>query len=442
MSSRLKDMALEDLYNRPKVTKQTLEAIQIKEDFSQIQPNYCNAACLLPCNNRDEVRVQGFKADVIILQSHQAIPDRWKESWKIEKTNQGIINHLAKKHFSSGTRHRVVNVLKCKVDKSNLKGKSALTQTQVLRCSPYALHEIKQSGAKVVISTTTEATKALGLTSKSNYNNRGEIHISPILGIPVVITLHPKVTTMIRQNASGQMWGPDYFGVIDRDFSKAANLLSGSLRLKKLETAVAMAKKDIVVCKTLAEVKRWCKHISDLPPNTVISWDLETSSLDPWAKGAKILTTQYGFRDPTTKRVKAIVVPLWHRDNQFFNPDEAWKYNIDIIRHGPMKVGHNIKFDIKYTAVTTGVRAGNVSFDTQLLLHDLNSGVLGNYGLKRAVWDFLTDSGFGGYEDLLDLEIQRLEEERLEEVKRLEKEARLWERQRKKAEEKELGSLG
>lgn len=437
MSSRLKDMALEDLYNRPKITKQTLEAIQIKEDFSSIQPKYCDAACLLPCNNRETVKVQNFKADVVILQSHSAIPDRWKESWKIEKTNQGIIRHLANKHFSSGIRHRVVNTLKCDVDKSNLKGKAALTQTQVLRCSPYALHEIKHSGARVVISTTTEATKALGLSDKSNYNNRGEIHISPTLGIPVVITLHPKVTTMIRQTARGQMWGPDYFGVIDRDFAKAADLLSGKLRLKNLETAVAMAKKDIVVCKTLREVKKWCNHIANLPANTVISWDLETSSLDPWAEGAKILTTQYGFRDPDTGRVKAIVVPLWHVSNKFFNPTEAWEYNIGIIERGPMKVGHNIKFDIKYTAVTQGVRAGNVAFDTQLLLHDINSGVLGNYGLKRAVWDFLTESGLGGYEDLLDAEMQRIEEDRLEKEKAAKKEELLAKRRQKLLEKKQ-----
>ena len=65
------------------------------------------------------------------------------------------------------------------------------------------------------------------------------------------------------------------------------------------------------------------------------------------------------------------------------------------------KVGHNITFDICFLAATTGVRLKGTILDTLLALHSLDSGIKGCYGLKPAVWDYLPDSGLGGYEDLL-----------------------------------------
>lgn len=399
-------MALDDLYARPKITKTVLDTIIAKESFDRINERYCEAACLLPCNNMDSVYTDHRPADVVILQSYASPPDKWKSSERIERTNQGIAAYLAQTKFPRGVKYRILNTLKCAVDDKNLKGKKELTQTQIMRCAPYALEEIRKSKAKVVISTTTPATKALGLAKYSNYTNRGEVHISPVLGIPVVITLHPKVTTMIRQNASGQMWGPDYYGVIERDFEKAGRLATGDLVIPDLDKAIAEYSKRIIVTKTLADVKKWTNFLLSLPPSAVVSWDLETSSLDPWAPGAKILTSQFGFRDKDGQ-ITAIVVPLWHVANKYYNPDIAWRYHKPLIEGGPKKVGHNIKFDIKYAAVTTGVRATNVEFDTQLLMHDINSGILRNYGLKRGVWDWIPETGLGGYEDLLEYDKER-----------------------------------
>lgn len=398
--ARLKDMTLDDLYNRPKITKTVLDNIIAKEDFAKINPRYCEAACLLKCNNRESVYTDHRPVDIIILQSHDAPPDKWKSSERLERNYGEIIAFLAKKHFPDASWRRV-NVLKCAVDESNLEGKKELTQTKITRCSPYALEEIRKSGAKVIISLTTPATKAVGLEKYSNYSNRGEIHISPTLDIPVVVTLHPKVTTMIRQNASGQMWGPDYFGALERDFAKAGRLVRGELTLKDLNESIKEVAEQITVCRDIDEVRHWVNHIMSLPSGTVISWDLETRSLCPWHPQAKILTTQFGYRRPDGK-IHAVVIPLWHRANKFYNPDIAWKILEPLLTRGPKKVGHNIKFDIKYTAVTTGVRATNIAFDTMLLLHDINSGLLRNFGLKRAVWDWIPESGLGGYEDLLE----------------------------------------
>jgi hypothetical protein len=36
-----------------------------------------------------------------------------------------------------------------------------------------------------------------------------------------------------------------------------------------------------------------------------------------------------------------------------------------------------------------------------LILHNINSGLNKNYGLKRAVWDWIPHTGLGGYEDKL-----------------------------------------
>lgn len=84
------------------------------------------------------------------------------------------------------------------------------------------------------------------------------------------------------------------------------------------------------------------------------------------------------------------------------DPDVIWDYVVDILMRPNPKVGHNVKFDIVFTEVTTGIRPVNVCFDTLLCAHSINSGIQQNYSLKTVIWDWTPETGLGGYEDLLD----------------------------------------
>ena len=284
-------------------------------------------------------------------------------------------------------------------------------------CAPYLYEQIRQARPRVIVSTSSVATKVLGL-KKSNYNNRGEFHLTDIPGldyqVPVVMTLHASVLVMIRQNASGKMYGPDFFSVIRRDFQKACDLANQKYAAGDVRLAIQQlkARGAIQYCKNMDDVKKYYNEIMALPENAVFSWDTETTSLDPWSADARLLCSQFGWRRPDGSLI-GVSFPLWHKDNPM-DPNVIWDYVVDILMRPNPKVGHNVKFDIVFTEVTTGIRPVNVCFDTLLCAHSINSGNQGNYSLKAAIWDWTPELGLGGYEDLLD---ESLTEEQIATIK-------------------------
>lgn len=427
--SILDKLSLDDLYKR-KITKSVLDRIIVKEDFSKISNNYCTAVCTMKCKSPQSVNLLSTPVDIVILQDYAAIGDKWKSAERVEKSYKSIIDYMMTQALGLNKKkltYRVVNLLKCSADTEKTKTGKKISQKTILKCSPYTLKEIIDSKPKIIISTTTDCTKALGLLDKSNTKNFGEAQVSPLTDIPTILTVHPRVTTMIRQNATGALWGYDFYDVILQCFKNAVDIASGDLVLKDKKTAIAEAAERVIIPTNIDEIKYWCKFLSAASTDTVISWDLETSTLDPWDANARILTCQFGFRDKKTGGVIAIVFVLWHKDNDKYSPNDAWSYiwpligdlastpsefvkyasppfQGDWVTTSPKKIGHNGKFDIQYTAVTTGVRATNYTLDTMLIEHDINSGIQGTYGLKMAVWLYLMQTGLGGYEDELGLD--------------------------------------
>lgn len=397
MASKTSDLPLNELYEK-KITKSVEVAIQSKEDFSQISPSYCERVCKLKCKRPEKVSLLKGKVDILIIQDH-AMPrgrfDRTEDA--SELIQRRIIDFICEKAGFGGLTYRTVNLLKCFPDTVDTpKGKSP-TIAILQKCKPYLMEEIRASEPKVIISLSTAVTKTLGYTKFSNTNNRGEI-----VGGNVVITLHPRVLTMIRQNASGKMWGSDYFGVILRDFKKAARIARGELKIIPLEEALELQRANIKVCASLEEVATMVEQINSLPENQLISFDTETTGLDPMDKDARILCAQFGWRDVTIDKIVSVVVPLWHRDNTAYDPDVAWKMLVPLLLSPHiLKVTQNGKFDYLYVYHTTGVRMQGWELDVMLMNHALSSGEQGCYGLKSAIWDFAPELGIGGYENLL-----------------------------------------
>jgi hypothetical protein len=402
------ELTIQELYNKPKITASIEEAIRQKEDFSQVQYEYCSKVCKLKCKSFENVQLEHGRVDVLIIQDHSALPDKWKEASKLERTYKEIIHGFCRTNLR-GLTYRVTNALKCQIQKEDMvKGKPPTVVTQS-KCHPYVRKEIELAQPKVIISLGNNATKALGITHKSNYTNRGEI-----INGNVVLTLHPKVTTMIRQNSSGKMWGSDYYDVINRDFEKAGRIARGELVIPSLQEGLERQKENIFIARSIEDVKAFVKELQNLPTSKLISFDIETTGLDRYAPDAKIIVIQLGYRIDE-KRKKAFVIPLWHRENTFYNPDEAWIYIVPILESEQPKVGHNGKYDILYIYETKGVRVKNVITDTMLAMHNLSSGIQGCYSLKTAVWDYLPELGIGGYEDLLP-KLTRVKEETEDDV--------------------------
>lgn len=398
MASPISKLPLNELYER-KITPSVEVAIHKLENFSKISPDYCKAVCKLKCKSpKGVVLLDDRQLDILIIQDHSSPKGKYDRSDNGQEVIQkNIIEFLCQKAGFQGLNYRVTNLLKCTPKELDFpKGKSP-SVTVLSKCRPYLLAEIERTKPKVIISLSTAVTKALGFKKHSNTGNRGEI-----VNGNVLITLHPRVLCMIRQNASGKLWGNDYFNIIKRDFEKAAAIVRGTLIIKPLAEGVEAQRKNIAVARSLKDVALIASTISSLSEGTIISVDTETNSLDGLSDGAKLLTIQFGWRDPETKKYVAAVVPLWHRANKAYDAGEAWKMLIPILVSPEIpKVLHNMKFDILFIYHTTGVRLEGVEFDTMLLLHSLDSGIQGCYGLKSAIWDWCADLNLGGYEELL-----------------------------------------
>ena len=406
---KVSDLPLNALYQRPKITPSVEAAILVKEDFSALVPEYCEKVCRLKCKAPPKNLLSCNNVDVLIIQDHEKQDGKFdRKVGQAERTQQNIIELIAKKAGMQGLTYRITNLLKCPPSPEDFIHGKPPSITTLLKCRPYLYTEIELSKPKVIISLSTAVTKALGLKKYSNTGNRGEI-IQSRFG-QVVLTLHPRVLIQIRQNSTGTMWGADYFKVIQRDFEKAAGIARGKTKPSLLETVDFYRKNRIKVANTIDDVREYVSEIASLPESRLLSFDTETTGLDPMDLNAKLLCIQFGWRDFHTNEIISRVIPLWHRCNTYLDPEAAWRLVSPVLTGGRGKVGHNGKFDILYIYHTTGIRVKNYMFDTMLLLHSLDSGIQGCYGLKTAIRDHLPYMGLSGYEDLLPALTKRKEE--------------------------------
>ncbi len=406
----IKNMTLDELYSKArevgKATPSVFARIASMEDFSKIVPRYCETICRLPCEKSFNDQLLDLQeADVVILFPEKSRDGQYKPGYAEDKVYQAITAHLMNQADPSLT-YKIVYTLRCRPGKTTKK----ITASVAKPCFKYAEQEILSAKPKVIIATSTECIKALGMKRESVKKNLSEI--LEWNGIPLVVTLNPRVTTMIRQNSSGAFWGDDFLELIRRDFNKAVGIAKGVISRMPAKASVLRLKSEtrLVLCHTIAQVEDVCNRLVVLPAHKIISWDTETTGLDPWAPDARFLCHQFGVRGDDGLSY-AFTIPLWHRDNAFYDPDEAWTHVRRVLEADVTKVGHNGKFDLKYTQVTTGVVVKGYVFDTMYASHSICSGLQGTYGLKKAVWDWIPESGLGGYEDLMFEQLPEEEEE-------------------------------
>lgn len=404
--AKLSSLPLEELYARPKKTRAVELAIIDQSDFKSVNTKYCEEICKLKCKAPNQVSLLSSVVDVLIIQDHRNPPGRFDRTvGQQDQIINQVVAFVCTQAGMQGLTYRLVSLLKCAATEQDFPSGKPPTQTTMQKCFPYLHEEILRSKPKVIISLGTATTKALGLPKHSNTGNRGEVAFSPYGR--VIMTLHPRIMTYIRQNARGAagMWGPDYLNVIKRDFEKAAKIARGEWDPKPetLRETIQKIKEEgrIRIARSLSDVREILDDINALDPKAVISFDTETNTLDPLDPNLRILTIQFGWRDPSTGVVKAGVIPLWHRENRAYDPEEAWQILEPLLKSERVKVGHNAKFDILIIYFAKGFQVVNVVFDTMMVLHSIESGTQGCYSLKQAVTDHLYEDGYSGYEDLL-----------------------------------------
>ena len=403
-------MTLEQLYETGLTTPSIEKLVLAKEDFSKPCASYCSSFCKLSCNSRDlesvdfrtPARELRSGVDVLfVLPSHRPNEKtkygKSKMGWSEDNLHLKVLQHLVDKHLSEfKVSHRFL--LKCRPSQSE-----KITSTALKRCSPYLTSEITRLKPKVIVCLGKESAQGLSLKNPT----RGFFKDLEVGGavIPTLITIHPRITTMIRQNSSGSFWGTDYLEILERDLKKVSMLLKGEVALRDIDTVIdEFCRERLFITTSIAEVVQLKHEILSLPPRSILAWDSETTSLDPWAPHARTLMYQFTYKRPSDGKVISVVVPLWHRANTLYDANEAFIHLEEILLdENTQKIGHNLSFDILFSKVVHGLHPKSVAFDTMLLIHSLNSGIQGFYDLKVSTNDLLFKLQLGGYEDKLDL---------------------------------------
>ena len=385
MAQQLNKLTLEELYGTGKATPGVMKYIRSMEDFSHVSPRYCSLCPAemkgaKPTINPIWKKVTGEEERPVAV----LLPHRYQD-----EIRGGYVARTGKER-----EQRIIRILGDFIKPPTMYLPAYIcTQSGynvkmgvVKHCSMYIKEHFKAVKPQAILACGPNAVAALGLKGSRGDTLEWE-------GTPVVVTYDPRIVFMLRQNSSGDTWGPDYLAVLKRDTDKINKLCRG-IRPPSLTDAVEVAKGKVNVVTTLKGVERM---VGKLSTQKVISCDIETTGLDPWAENAKVLTVQFGTEDGES----AWVVTLWHKDWKKYDSDEAWNLIAPLLVDPEiLKVGHNIKFDTLYLWVVKRLKMGPVE-DTMIYLHSLNSGVQGEYGLKSAVQDYLWETGLGGYEDLL-----------------------------------------
>jgi hypothetical protein len=188
---------------------------------------------------------------------------------------------MLRKALPEGATFTVLELAKCPKKPYFVNGKpKKVTMTNLKACSNYLFAELEHIKPSVIISTSTNITKVLGIKGKANYDNRGEFYLTNLpnlqVQVPTILTLHVEVLNMIRQNASGKMYGPDFYSVILNDFIKAGKILTGALRIQDLRERIERVRRfNTIVPINIEEVERWVDTLMAIPNEHVISWDLK-----------------------------------------------------------------------------------------------------------------------------------------------------------------------
>lgn len=149
--------------------------------------------------------------------------------------------------------------------------------------------------------------------------------------------------------------------------------------------------------RSLETIPEVLSELNRLNKSEWISFDLETTGLDPFTNESKIVCISLTDRDHY-----GVVIPLYHKETPFTTPELGTIVKaLRVMLENPKtkKIAHNGKFDIKWLESWLGIKVANFCFDTMLAHYIAVSEEPGTQDLKGLAWEY-TD--MGGYDNALD----------------------------------------
>lgn len=255
----------------------------------------------------------------------------------------------------------VTNVIKCRPPENDTPSRADIKMC----VSAYMGEEFGMVNPEFILLLGNSALQ--GVTGKSGITkHRGQVYEAH--GSKIFATFHP--AAVLRN--------PRYRSLIEADFQRFARLVRGE-RSPTPETR-------ITIVRTKSQLKDLCFHIMQAEE---LSYDIETFVAHPQGNNLQeyrgVLSTIVSIAF-TWEEGASWVVPLWHAETPWKDPDRVQRIIGAAIRQSPAKmVAHNGKFDARWMGVKSmPVRQ---SFDTMLALHMLDENR--PKGLKPASQVFL-----------------------------------------------------
>lgn len=239
----------------------------------------------------------------------------------------------------------MTNVVRCRPENN------VVTKKAINKCKTFALQDIKELDPVIVL-----------LLGNSPLNGiLGESGISQWNGVIVE-----------KDNRKYlPLYHPAY---ILRNPSATDEWLEAMLKVVG-EEVTPSHKYERIFPKTIRDLRRMSEYLFD---QEIVSFDLETSSLDPFIKDAYLLSISFAGKD------KSYSFPINHPESWWTEEEKKLVDDviIDIIMYCSGKlIGHNVKFDQMHILARYDVRF-HAAGDTMLLSHliDSRSRI---HGLKR-----------------------------------------------------------
>lgn len=241
------------------------------------------------------------------------------------------------------------------------------TAAEIKDCKPLILKDIKNLNPRGILLLGAVAFKTiLGVTGINS--NRGRLF--DLDGIPVIPTFHPEQVLRDTQFL-------EYFA---RDIEQ----MYKELYCEK----EAVQPADYFFLKDLSSLKDLLSVAADAEE---MSFDLETSRLNPHMEDAQIVCVSFSFVER-----QSFIVPLHHCSPWFKGRMMGYAKEVvaALMESNIPKIAHNGKFDMTWLKVTEGITTNNFAGDTMLMQYLLTEQA-GTHGLDWLAWRY-TD--MGGYD--------------------------------------------
>jgi DNA polymerase-1 len=208
---------------------------------------------------------------------------------------------------------------------------------------------------------------------------------------------NPNIKVMPLIHPAAVLYEPKNLRVFLSSMAKIPAALNGDLSMTKKNGRYFIVK----------TIENWRQLKEVILKQPILSFDLETTSLNPFEDGAMVKCVGFSFKFGT-----GVCIPLGIGCGWTFDEYEEIHNGIEEIMVNPdiKKIAQNAKFDMMWLRIIMGIETKGLWRDVGVTEYTINTKEWPN--LKDMAWDYTED--MGGYETILgDTPVQDAEGEKL-----------------------------